>query len=451
MENNNIDKLFRDNLTNLAATPNEKVWNNIADKLAKKKKKVIPFWWFSIGVAAVLILGLFLFPFADKNTSIEKSIPTIITESPKEKENSILKTTPNILNTPKKEEIIIVKEKIDRKNLQQKTQTPTQQQTMYASTTIEEKTPKNPKKEPKKNFLAENKPKKTNNLAIAEKISIVEKNEETEKNSIKIKEENNTLIAENNLDKNEKLSILKEEKESIKVPKKQWTIAPSFAILNSNSFANTSPIDQGLANSTEGKNTFSYGVQIAYQINDKWTIQSGIHQQDVSYQNRQIAVLISSPSNASAAVLNSGETFSFDSGVNGNSDFASSGLVDNLSSNGNLTQDFGYIEIPVEIKYNFSNNPKLETQLVAGFSSLFLNRNTLNLQTNSFSRTGEVNNLNRVNFSGNLGFDFSYQLHKNWSLNINPMFKAQLNTFSGNSNGFAPFNIGVYSGVKYRF
>ena len=122
-----------------------------------------------------------------------------------------------------------------------------------------------------------------------------------------------------------------------------------------------------------------------------------------------------------------------------------------VKSTGNLSQNFGYIEIPLEMKYNFSNNTKIEAQLVTGFSSLFLDKNKVVLNTFNTTRTGELTNLNNINFSGNLGFDFNYYLNNNWSLNINPMFKVQLNTFKTEANGFAPFNLGIYSGIKYQF
>ena len=118
---------------------------------------------------------------------------------------------------------------------------------------------------------------------------------------------------------------------------------------------------------------------------------------------------------------------------------------------GNLSQKYGYIEIPIEIKYNLLGTKKFNAQVVAGFSSLFLNKNEVNFNTQFMSKSGKANNLNHINFSGNLGFDFNYSLNKKWSLNLSPMFKAQLNTFSKDSNGFSPFNLGAYSGVKYKF
>ena len=76
MENKNIDKLFQEQLKDLEATPNKKVWNNIESKLKKKKRSILPFWWFSSGIAALLILGLILYPFSKDKNLIEFKFKT---------------------------------------------------------------------------------------------------------------------------------------------------------------------------------------------------------------------------------------------------------------------------------------------------------------------------------------------------------------------------------------
>ena len=86
MDNKNIDRLFQEKLKNLEATPNKRVWNNIESTLKKKKRKIVPIWWFTGGVAAILILSLLLFPFSDDkdNLNINNDSNSIITEAPKE-------------------------------------------------------------------------------------------------------------------------------------------------------------------------------------------------------------------------------------------------------------------------------------------------------------------------------------------------------------------------------
>jgi hypothetical protein len=116
-----------------------------------------------------------------------------------------------------------------------------------------------------------------------------------------------------------------------------------------------------------------------------------------------------------------------------------------------MHQNFSYLEIPLEVKYNLSKNSKFATQIVTGFSTLFLNGNEVLLSSTNLQKIGEATNLNDFNFSGNLGLDFNYVFDKNWSLQLNPMFKAQLNTYNKNSNGFQPYFIAVYTGINYRF
>ena len=122
-----------------------------------------------------------------------------------------------------------------------------------------------------------------------------------------------------------------------------------------------------------------------------------------------------------------------------------------VSRNGNLNQRYGYIEIPIEIKYNLIEKRSFKTELVVGVSSLFLNENETTLETEAFSSSGEMKNLNNINFSANLGVTFIYKFDKKWALNFSPMLKSHLNTFNNNSNGFKPYYFGVYSGINLKF
>lgn len=61
-ENKNIDQYFKDKFENFEVNPPEEVWIKIKEKLQKKKKRrVIPFWWYGSGVAALFVIGLFVF------------------------------------------------------------------------------------------------------------------------------------------------------------------------------------------------------------------------------------------------------------------------------------------------------------------------------------------------------------------------------------------------------
>ncbi len=69
MELKNIDRLFQERLKNIEVSPSPKVWRAIETKLSAKKRRILPMWWFGSGVAAILLLSLFFFPFSDKKKS----------------------------------------------------------------------------------------------------------------------------------------------------------------------------------------------------------------------------------------------------------------------------------------------------------------------------------------------------------------------------------------------
>jgi len=429
MGDKKIDNLFQEQLKNLEVSPNKRVWNNIEAKLKKKKRKVFPFWWFS-GAAASIILLTFIF---NEYSSVENPKFNInpdktITIIP-ERETIINNKIDSLdLKNNRKNEILLSKEdnviKVDKNKIQNSRS----QKEIYK-----------PRKSKTSLILNYN--------SIATNFKIV-----PQESLLKISKRNTIKYNDKKLDI---ASVIKEAKNTNdNKSENNWSIAPSFAVLKSNSLSDTSPINAGLSESTSGENSYSYGVQVAYQINKKWSIQSGIHLQENSYANNQVSVNSSSERNPFATEFSNGDVFSF----NKNNDITESAqLLGNSvlnagnSNTGNISQNYGYVEIPIEVKYNFSNSNKLQTQFVTGFSTLFLNKNEVILDTQNFSRTLEAANLNNINFSGNIGFDFNYNLSKKIALNLNPMFKVQFNTFSNNSNGFAPFNMGIYTGIKYQF
>ncbi|MBT8323067.1 MAG: hypothetical protein KJO94_06265 [Eudoraea sp.] len=70
---------------------------------------------------------------------------------------------------------------------------------------------------------------------------------------------------------------------------------------------------------------------------------------------------------------------------------------------------------------------------------------------NAATSMGEANNINEVNFSTNVGLGLYYRFTPKMQLNLEPMFKYQLNTFSDAAGNFQPFSLGVYSGLSFKF
>jgi len=80
MEYKDIDRLFQEKLKDKEVTPNPKVWNAIEKKLQKKKRRVLPIWWFS-GAASLFLLGSFLvFNFYKNKQHKNNNLPVITKE-----------------------------------------------------------------------------------------------------------------------------------------------------------------------------------------------------------------------------------------------------------------------------------------------------------------------------------------------------------------------------------
>jgi hypothetical protein len=118
---------------------------------------------------------------------------------------------------------------------------------------------------------------------------------------------------------------------------------------------------------------------------------------------------------------------------------------------GRMVQQLGYVEVPMELNYALLDK-KFGINLIGGVSSLFLVDNAVSLESNQLiTEMGEANNANDVNFSTNIGIGFNYEISQKLQLNVEPIFKYQLNTFSETAGNFRPYAIGVYSGLSFRF
>tara|TARA_B100000767_G_C19740471_1_gene525933 strand:- start:125 stop:1414 length:1290 start_codon:yes stop_codon:yes gene_type:complete len=428
LNKSNIDKLFIDKLKSFQASPDEKVWQKIERKLKKKKqKKGIPIWWSYSGIAALLILGFFLFPISDNEFN--------------EIENNVV-SSPKQLNI--KKELL---EKKGNRNLNNANKIYTAEKKIKVSSQKENSSSKKMTHDSKNNFqialLEKNKIKQfiqPITIHIENTFNIIEPK--------KLKNKTKGLDFSKEVKDNIAM-LLNEEKKNAK-KKKNWSISPLIGLLNSNSYTKSSPVSSSLSNSTKGDYTYSYGLQVSYQLNRKYSVQTGLHFQEISYQNKNLIVALS---NINSSNINFDTRTNFDmielnSNVETSVNISAANIV---SRNGNLNQRYGYIEIPIEIKYNLIEKNSFKTELIVGASSLFLNENETTLETESFSSSGKMNNLNNINFSANLGVIFSYKFDKKWALNFSPMLKSHLNTFNNNSNGFKPYSFGVYSGINLNF
>tara|TARA_R110001583_G_C5670235_1_gene410765 strand:+ start:16514 stop:17710 length:1197 start_codon:yes stop_codon:yes gene_type:complete len=393
----NIDRLFQENLKDYEVSPPNKVWNAIENKLpTTSKKRKTPIWVKISSIAALLVLffsvgTIYFLPksnFTKNITSKNTKLPVVL--ETKDSTNNTAKAL-----KPKTATQLEIDCENDSKNIENLANFNNEinegiENSSEESTVVQ---------------------KELNNYYLTDAINLPLQN-------TKVNKAFNTNISEG-----------------------KFTIATIFAPIYINSFGDGSGVDsQFKDNSTSGNSSYSYGVKIAYKLNNKFSVQSGVNLISLGYTTNDIYVtpgvsLVGFSNISSTPIPSKTETT----------------LSKSNENSGNLNQVFGYVEIPVEIKYNVVGG-KLGINLVGGFSTLLLNRDEVFIETNNFSQSlGSSNNLRSVNFSGNIGLDLDYSIHKNLYINVSPMFKVQTNTFSKNSGSIQPYYLGVYTGLNYKF
>lgn len=399
----NIDRLFQENLKDYEVFPPNKSWNAIDGRLTNgSKKRRLPFWIKVSSIAALFILlfsvgTIYLIP---QNNITKNSIP--------KKDNSAkpIDAENSINNTESSPEVV------------------TEQKGNSNSKVIQLNTENN-----------------TSQFSESEEIiaDITEESNITQKSFNKY-----SLTDTENLPYSS--SFKKDNAKSPKIVDSKFTVATIFAPIYFNSFGGGSGADaQFNNNQTSGSSSYSYGIKFAYKLNNKFSVQSGINLINLGQTTNDVYI---TPGVAIVGYSNISSFPALSKNING----LPKGSVDLANENqASLNQVFGYVEIPVEIKYNVTEG-KIGVNLVGGFSTLVLNKDEVFVESTTFSQSlGNSNNLRPLNFSGNFGVDVDYSLYKNLFINVSPMLKVQTNTFSKNSGSIQTYYLGVYTGLNYKF
>lgn len=513
MSKKNLDELFQEKFEDFSDIPTENVWKSIESSLDKKKKnrKVIPIWWKLGGIAALLAIGLFLAnPFKDGTETNEITTDIEHTEKNSQEQRTnegLIKSTPEITDTNSSENesmeessISGVTEKegnidlqkslnsdnhnrviVEKRSGQKTIDKSTQKDKSILIAVTEEKSDKqdkgidiqkkfenrtdsgiaqssdNPNKLDSEQVLIKNGPENK------EKNAIISENINTDQGIAKNDAENSESIEEPNKKSilDEILTESKEETIAEKSSKNKWSAGPSIAPVYFNGMGEGSPVHSiFVPNSKSGDVNLSYGLAVSYEISNKLSVKTGIHKVDLGYNTNDVEFSSSLASFGNGQIENidyssDSRNIVVESGVNKASSFAESKTSDftakDASLNGVMAQQFGYLEIPLELNYSLVDR-KLGLDLVGGFSSLFLIDNSVTLSSGDLiTEMGKANNINTINFSTNIGLGINYNFTNKLRFNVEPMFKYQLNTFSDTSGDFRPFTIGIYSGLNFRF
>lgn len=451
-----IDEIYRDGLHNAGTPPPADSWEIISARLSEEKKeRVLPLWIKWGGVAAVFALLLTVFNFTLLDNSLsepvvnheEKVVPTPspASEITREAEQRFSNTKgqeenkfdDNFGNSPSEKtaseapasEAVAVKNKIFQEGapssdvVAAKDEKSEDKSSLYKTRTainaVAEQANKNVASE---NVIITETPEVSPQPeALAYAADATEKVLEA------------APVKENSGKETLKEDIAFAEAEPEATASKNESFLKRFRISTTAGavymdIGNSNTIDDQLASNSGGSDlSMAYGVNIAYQVSEKVKIRSGVSKVNFNYSTPQIDY--SAASNSSAV----------------RTDPAGMGIM--LAAQGDLNQEFGFIEVPMEVEFALIDK-KIGLNLIGGASTLFLQENNLSMATPAFTTDfGEAQDLNDLSFSANMGIGVHYNFSSKIRLNLEPMFKYQLNTFDhGNSHYFA-----IYSGLSYQF
>ena len=471
-ERKHIDRLFQEGFKDFEATPKDAIWQNIEAKLHhnKKKRRVLPIWWRYAGIAALFLLLLTVGRIYFINDTSLPANQVVDTDGTFPEKSSITNNTIISSNN-------IVLDSIDNKDSNNLSNSQNSIQSSKVSSAFSG-TNLNPdaiksdddnqilvnKNSPFINPSQENTIAKINHSDSDQVTSEMKKNEEgtgsnkTDNSSMANNKnaENNPLInssLKNNATIEEAIAASKKEDEATRSNK--WSVGTHAAPIYFNSLGKGSSLDaQFNENSKNGEVTMSYGVSASYALNNKLSIRSGINKVNLGYNTNNVIVFESIGLSSKSSALRNVDTYN----PGGNISIISAESINNINnepfiktSNTSVNQSLGFIEIPLEIEYALVNK-KFGFNIIGGFSSFILSNNELFSEFDG-NRTliGEATNLNKVSYSANFGLGLNYKITKKLDLNLEPLFKYQINTFNNTSGNFKPYFIGVYTGIGLKF
>lgn len=477
-ERKNIDRIYQEKFKDFEQEPNEEVWKKISSRLDEKEKKrpfIIPLWWKVGGVAAVLALIISSLLFLDTESPLTNE-PEVVFENPeKTNQGQDQKLTPKKKeNQSGSSEGIVSENYIEEKgkdNSNSDNRSFENNQEIKPNNTVGTKSATTNSIVSNQNKKAtipvqqidssKNRYEKENRVIQTEEVQNKTSGEiaRTEKTLIDSTKTKSVLEDQNALAEIEKDKKKTEEEEEnlAEVNSKKLRLSTFAApVFYKNLGSGNELSNQFSGNPSSSDVTFSYGVKVAYQISNKLSIRTGISKVDI---NNTIQDISYSPAASSvrfdnitpvADNIDIRDNNSSDSGLPTGTMGFSNSVNASVFTPGEISQKFGYIEIPVELEFALINR-KFGLNIIGGGSGLFLDNNRVDLiSANNKTKLGKASNINSTSFSTNIGLGIDYKLTDKFSISVEPIFKYQLNTFK-NVDNVQPTNFGIYSGLNFRF
>ena len=457
----NMDRIFRDKLSQFNAEPPAEVWNNINNKLSQDRKRRSIFWITRIaaGIAILTILSLSYFLI---RTTPDKEM---ITGDESKVEKSTEETIPAITGREDEKKIIAQEYKEEQ------------------TTTIED-------------FIQYADEKQSDELTVkdefdfsASTLSFMEGKYIGQVEYI-IKDKQVRLSESGKTEKSEKpvhgdeipVETINEDLYALNVPPEEvnkdgkWGIGTQFSPLYSYrnlEIDETSLMSGSYYNAAEsGMMAYSGGVNVNYVPTRRISLQSGVYYSKYgltvdnayNYEN-MIPDATASASNTKFYSVNnsSGEIDVMANSSIGyvtnfadqSAEYANMGSAPELSNevdDGEIIQNFEYIEVPLIVRYKVVDR-KFGFNFLGGLSTnLLVGSNAYYSEDGNKEKIGETTNIKPFNYSSILGVGLFYSVSDRLNINLEPTFRYYLNSINESSVIKShPYSMGIFTGLSYYF
>lgn len=413
----NIDLLFRNGLKDYEVLPPQDVWDNIQPSIEKKSRTFI---FLRVAAMTALFISLGI-------------VAYLLTRQPVP--SDALASIDISGGLPYREDIVVntgTNQKVIKQGIQE-----------FYQEAVSEKAPAEIKKAPA--F-------ETENVTIPD-------------DSFKLAKEETASVQPEQPEANIYNMQLPELTAEVKKPQNdRWSIA---AMASPTFYSN-----MGAENQDKPAISYSGGFNVAYKINKRLTIQTGVYyashgqkingiasfagfgkyNQTKGYSNFEVAT-------ASGPVLTSNpDMFLVDVGSGSRIMTAyTSDFFDPEKSNlsyvsSNIIQNFSYLEMPVMVRYKIIDK-SLDINIIGGVSYDVLLSNSVYTRAGGDKiDVGKTRGMNSLALSSSLGMGMEYSLSGKISLNLEPTFRYFLNHVNElASPDVHPYSFGIFSGFSYRF
>ena len=218
--------------------------------------------------------------------------------------------------------------------------------------------------------------------------------------------------------------------------------------------------------------SYSGGVALAYKVNKRLSIQSGLFYSSVgqdleginSFAGFQKYVTAKGDHNFEILTTN-GTVYTNNADVFLSANTNPDRIITNYNRdvfdpqkasldyiNNTMRQSFSYLELPVFLRYKLIDRT-VDFNLIGGLSyNLLVDNSVYTVIDGNKYMIGTTEGLNMFSISSSLGMGMEYNFSSKLSLNLEPTFRYYLNIFNNTAaSQFHPYSFGIFSGISYKF